>query len=454
MVKRILAISFAFLMVITFFTACGNGAPTDTSAPANGGGDGTSTGDSGSSGDTTAPGNDGSGVNIVWWAMWNDTEGHAGVLTDAAKRYEADTGNTVEVVFNGREIRRTAYPAIAAGQVIDIIEYDPRHTIMNMQEVLLPLDEYVHKPYDILNGQTVYERCAPVWWDIISTASDDGKIYGTPSSAALFAVFYNKAHFREAGITSVPNNWAEFLVVCEKLLDAGYIPFTNDDAYMMLWYDSYLHSAKGDEWVGLAAHDTTGEYWKDPAVLQMAESFAYMRSKDFIPATAASNISPAGQQAMGLGEVSMFVNGTWFPNELRDLTGPDFEWGTFAWPSVENWTEPNTVHWIGSQGYTLNKDTQVADEAFELLAYFNSDQTEQELADKCFQPPVVTNIETPAMLTDAVGLIANATGFWENFFDDNAELGPILRANFTMLIGGTLTPEQFVDEMVKASQGG
>jgi len=53
----------------------------------------------------------------------------------------------------------------------------------------------------------------------------DGKVYGLPMGAqAIPVVYYNKTQFKEAGITSVPKTWAEFLTACEKLKAKGFTP--------------------------------------------------------------------------------------------------------------------------------------------------------------------------------------------------------------------------------------
>ena len=60
----------------------------------------------------------------------------------------------------------------------------------------------------------------------------------------------------------------------------------------------------------------------------------------------------------------MYLNGSWLPNEVKGITGEDFEWGCFSYPTVENGTVGLEAANYGAQVYAINAKTEVADEAF------------------------------------------------------------------------------------------
>ena len=40
------------------------------------------------------------------------------------------------------------------------------------------------------------------------------------------------------------------------------------------------------------------------------------------------SVWPAGQNTeLALGTAAMYLNGSWLPNEVKDMAGPDFHWG-------------------------------------------------------------------------------------------------------------------------------
>ena len=52
----------------------------------------------------------------------------------------------------------------------------------------------------------------------------DGKQYGIPFDLGMVGFWYNKDLFAQAGITTPPATWDEFLADIDKLKDAGITP--------------------------------------------------------------------------------------------------------------------------------------------------------------------------------------------------------------------------------------
>ena len=58
-------------------------------------------------------------AKLVYWSMWNEAEPQGMVIAQAAQAFTKATGITVDVNFNGREIRKTLQPALDAGETIE-----------------------------------------------------------------------------------------------------------------------------------------------------------------------------------------------------------------------------------------------------------------------------------------------------------------------------------------------
>lgn len=440
MTKKLLALIMASIMLLSLFTAC-NEPPKITEEPTQ----------SEQVPEDTSPTEK---VALNYWSMWNENETQSEVLKDSITRFKADNSNVeVNVTWVGRDIRNTIKSALDAGQKIDVIEYDPEYLTKNCQDNLLQLNDYIDKAYPITGEKTIRERCIPVLFKWIEESSTDGGIYGVPSQPIVAAFFYNKDHFEKAGITSVPKTWEEFLGVCDSLKSAGYTPYTMDDAYMDLLIGYYLGRAKGQDWVKQLVADKTGEMWKDPAVLQMARDFDNMRVKGYLSENIAGTKWPAGQQEVANGEVTMYLTGSWLPNELKDITGPDFRWGSFSFPSVPNGIDSASAAVIGAQGFAISKNCTNPDAAFSLITYFNADETEAGFAEKCISAPVTPNVAWPTVIEDVKAVYNSIDKYysWGCGINEDPDLQPIAISNFIKVLGGTLTPEKFVDEMVKAA---
>ena len=57
----------------------------------------------------------------------------------------------------------------------------------------------------------------------------DGKNYGVPLGTSFLTTWYNKDMFADAGVTELPQNYDEFVEVCEKLKAKGYTPIVCGD---------------------------------------------------------------------------------------------------------------------------------------------------------------------------------------------------------------------------------
>jgi len=47
----------------------------------------------------------------------------------------------------------------------------------------------------------------------------------------------------------------------------------------------------------------------------------------------------------------MYLNGSWLPNEVKDMAGDDFQWGYFSYPAVEGGKTGVEAANYGAQGF-------------------------------------------------------------------------------------------------------
>ena len=105
-----------------------------------------------------------------------------------------------------------------------------------------------------------------------------------------------------------------------------------DDAYATCVIGYHLARLVGEDKVKEIV--TEGE-WDDPAVLQMAQDIEELASNGYYSEMVGSNVWPAGQNTeLALGTAAMYLNGSWLPNEVKEMAGPDFHWGCFAYPAL------------------------------------------------------------------------------------------------------------------------
>jgi raffinose/stachyose/melibiose transport system substrate-binding protein len=389
-------------------------------------------------------------VNLVYWSMWNQTEPQAQVLEEGIRDFEKQNpGIKVEINWNGREIRKTLQPALDNRQTIDIWDEDLERVVKTWGSYALKLDPYLENTYPTTGGAAYKNAVMGSLIELAKTYASDGGVYAVPYQPFVFAFMYNKDHFKQAGIASTPTTWDELVSAMGKLKAAGFVPMTMDDAYVDTLPGYYLARAKGYQWVEQLVNDGSNALWDDPAVLQMAKDFEAIAKAGYVSDTVASNKWPAGQQDVAAGTVTMYLNGTWLVNEIMGTTGPEFPWGTFSFPTVANGVDDGTAANYGSQAFQINKDCANPEAAFALLAHLTTGQWDKELAQRSFGVPVGGTTDWPVQLAEAKAIFNNLKICypWAAGIQANTDKLPVIVENFTRLLGGTITAEQFVAAM-------
>ena len=383
---------------------------------------------------------------LVYWSMWESTEPQGQAIQEAVDAYTAETGVKVDLQFKGRTGNREALqPALDGGTQIDIFDEDIDRVNSMYAKYLLDLEDLVK--------ETGYEETAIPGLMAACRDAGGGTLKTIPYQPNVFAFFYNKDLFEQAGVEKEPTTWAEFLDVCQKLKDAGITPMTMDDAYATSVIGYHLARLVGEDKV---VEIVTEGKWDDPAVLQMAQDIEELAKNGYYSEMVGSNVWPAGQNTeLALGTAAMYLNGSWLPNEVKDMAGPDFQWGCFAYPELENGANGIETNNFGAQVFGINKDTKMPKEAFDLIKFITTGEYDKKLADASVGIPAdTTNTEWPAMVECAKPVIEQSTGrfTWAAGVETNVDMTPVIKENFIKLMAGSLTADEFVAAMQEAAK--
>ena len=225
------------------------------------------------------------GVKLVYWSNWEATETQGKIITEAVNEFMAETGAEVDLQFKGRTgIKEGLIPALDADQKVDM--FDGAGNKSNFGDRIVSVEE--------LMTSTDYEKDGnAAMMALCRSYYTDGKTREIPYQMKGNGFLYNKALFRQAGIDSVPTNWAEFEAVCQKLLDAGITPMTTDDAYTPQAFGIHLARMLGTDKVKAVVAD--GLWAETPEVLTTAKAFEGLASKGYFSDLVASNTFPTGQ---------------------------------------------------------------------------------------------------------------------------------------------------------------
>lgn len=440
MKKRTLSVLLTAAMAVTMLAGCSSktdSAPADTTAPA---AQETEKAAEGAGAESAAPADSGT---LVYWSMWESTEPQGQAIQKAIDAFTQETGIQVDVQFKGRTgIREGLQPALDAGTNIDLFDEDIDRVNKTWGQYLLDLEDLAKAAdYEATANAGLIGACREV---------GGGTLKSIPYQPNVFAMFYNKSIFEEAGVTAVPTTWKELDAACAKIKEAGYVPITDDDAY--------INSLFGYHMSRLVGYERTSEIvkngeWDDPAVLKLAEAFEDFAKKGYFSENIASNVWPAGQNMeLAGGTAAMYLNGSWLPNEVQAMAGDDFNWGCFSYPAVEGGADGTNAANYGAQVFAINKNSKNADAAFQLICKITKGEFDQILADESNGIPADTsNTNWPEMVKCAQPVMEQLTVRypWAAGGEDNADMTPIIKENMLKLVGGTMSAQEFVDALKK-----
>ncbi len=437
--KKLLSLLLALVMILAM-AACGSGDAGKESAPAQESKSGESAPVQGG-GDKIYD-----GVKLVYWSNWEATETQGKIITEAVNEFMAETGAEVDLQFKGRTgIKEGLIPALDADQKVDM--FDGQGNKSNFGDRIVPVEDLMAAAdYEKDGNAAMMELCRSYY--------ADGKTREIPYQMKGNGFLYNKALFRQAGIESVPTNWAEFEAVCQKLLDAGITPMTTDDAYTPQAFGIHLARMLGTDKVKAVVND--GLWAETPEVLTTAKAFEGLASKGYFSDLVASNAFPTGQNTeFATGMIGMYVCGTWLPNEVRNITGDSFEWGFFNYPEVDGGINGTEAMVIGCQSFAITNKCDNPEAAFALISKITRGEWDAKLAEGTLGLPIdKANTEWPEQLADAKPYFDACTEIFavSGGLENNPNITPALKENLAKLYAGLITADQFVANMETASQ--
>ena len=334
------------------------------------------------------------GVELTYWAMWNEAEPQGQVIVEAVAAFEAETGAKVNVEFKGRDLNTVLTAALEAKENIDIFD-DDYNRIANA---------YAAHTYDLT------EMAAAVGYDKIGYAcfndfaiSTAGYLNSIVMQPQVGGIFYNKDAFAEAGIETVPATWAEFLAVCEQLKAAGIAPLALDSAYAN--FNFYFHLTRHLGEARIAELGKNGGWAEDAAAVAAAQEIIDFVNAGYL-AEGAPDAYPASQTKVGLGTAAMVVCANYVCPEVDAAVGEAINWGFFNYPEVENNVDISA--YAGANSLAIPSYSKNPQAAFDFIMYLVTGTYGQKLVDVASHIPADVRL-TESTLVGSVEALQNTT---------------------------------------------
>jgi alpha-1,4-digalacturonate transport system substrate-binding protein len=359
--------------------------------------------------------------------------------------YEEETGKDVELlVIPYADWKTKMIMMLQGGTPPDVA----RETdVVYLQDYAIDITPYVKQytgmePMDWLDTVTVYKS----WFKTYSLEA--GMIPAIPYTTDVFALFYNKELFKDAGIT-VPTDgvwtidqWYDAMV---KLKESGV-------RYPLVWD----RSPSRFSWL---LYTYGGGYWDETGTKIILDSKESIEAMEFFLKIHDENLMPKAVWISGdaplkyfqNGLSAMYLSGTWMlPTFAEQL---DFEWGAIPMPvKRERYTYsggklivPLTEEGVELAFYLTNKQNLADISSALYLLPDRSDMTEVTYDDKMVQEANIV------AMNDLLNT-SPAAKKRQDFDWYNLKTSPVIQGNVSSIVNmvvSVLTHEQTPEEAMK-----
>ncbi|WP_322044537.1 ABC transporter substrate-binding protein [Paraburkholderia sp. J67] len=257
---------------------------------------------------------------LIWAPDWPEE-----MLRMAAEFSKLNPDVHVNVQFMiGNSVEENVKPRVAAGTLPDLVSINPNAYAAELadQGVLADVSQ-------TLAWKNMLEPLKGDW------TSRHGTAFGISGGVATTMIYYNRAMFAKAGITTLPTNFDAFLAVCAKLKRAGMIP--------IVWNGGFPNMLGNGPFAAGFANNVVARdaRWKEqmadgtlnldtPEVADIFARIALIPERGYAQPSFMTTGYDEGIRLFKEGRVAMAFQGSWAAGLM--MHGNDFDVGVFVPP--------------------------------------------------------------------------------------------------------------------------
>ncbi|NYJ32320.1 ABC transporter substrate-binding protein [Nocardiopsis aegyptia] len=320
------------------------------------------------------------------------------------------------------------------------------------QDMLMPLDDLLAEDPELADAFIP---------SILEAGAVDGVQYGIPLRGTQPVIlFYNEAVFEDVGVEP-PQTWEDILDLVDAFDEAGVTPFAlaGADPWTEQMWLQYLVDRIGGPEVFQRIHDGDMEGWRDPAVLEAAETVQDLVERGaFGDAYASVSYTEGGASTLlSEGRAAMHLMGSWeYSTHLdQDRAFAEEDLGYTVFPPVPDGEgDPANVVGNPTNFFSVTADTAYPEQAQEFLGYTSQEEYVADMVANG-EVPTTTNAEeavadspNPEFATFQYEMVRDAPHFqlsWDQALPP--ETATPMVTEIESLFNGQSTPEQFVDAL-------
>lgn len=382
--------------------------------------------------------------------IWHYEVGNAmGASWESAMEEFKANNPDVEVEFEEKtfeQIQQTAKMILSSDDVPDVMEINKGNATAGLyakEGLLTDLSEDAKvNGWDKILSPSIQTTCRYDEKGVMGS----GPLYGVTTYGEFVMVYYNKDMFKEYGV-EVPTSMEEFEAVADKFVAEDIVPISlgalDQWPETHNFYELVLYNADRDLINNFQLLQGEVDF-HGPAFTYGAEKLAEQVEKGYYGDNANGTSYDDANAAFIQGKSPMDLTGSWMYGAFLDQI-TDFEWGIFIMPGKKFNTGSGGNLWVVPQN-AKNKDLAVE------FINITLDKKAQTVMANAGGIPVNADLsqindEKVLELNTAFNTIVQNDGL--AFYPDWPVPGymDVLGAGLQELIGGTMSPDEFLDSI-------
>jgi raffinose/stachyose/melibiose transport system substrate-binding protein len=384
------------------------------------------------------------GNTVLEFWSWNNEGAYPVVHQDAQARFEADhPGVTVKRDYISYGEYMVKLKAVLSGEEAPDVFQIPwagEYTELARSGKILPLTEPLKKGF-------------PTFFpNIMKAISVDGQAWAVPLDLNTLQIAYNKTMFASMGL-SVPKTKDDLIAIAKKLAKEGKFAIAlgtkdlwagADVFFAQVAYTDPTHTR-------MAKADAGDISWNSPEFLKAVQAVTdYVKQGVIAPGANSMDAFVGAKNLFIQQQAAMFYPvGNFVTGGITADVGDSFEWSLFPWPALAKGNDPLPTGGVAEM-FVVSKDSKNSELALEFLRYMTNDEGKEILVKNDFIPS--STYKGSATMSALYKNMLDAQSKSQSRVVYNSVVYAAVMNGMQGVYGGTLTPQAFIDSLVKAAK--
>jgi raffinose/stachyose/melibiose transport system substrate-binding protein len=384
------------------------------------------------------------GNTVLEFWSWNNEGSYPVVHADAQARFEKDhPGVTIKREYISYTEYMVKLKAVLSGEVAPDVFQIPwagEYTELARSGRILPLTEPL---------KTGFPTFFP---NIMKAISVDGQAWAVPLDLNTLQIAYNKTMLAKLGI-AVPKTKDELIAAAKKLAADG--KFAVALGTKDLWAGADVFFAQvaytDPTHTKMAQADAGAISWNSPEFVKAAQTVTdYVKAGVIAPGANSMDAFVGAKNLFVQQQAAMFYPvGNFVTGGITADVGSSFEWSLFPWPALAAGGESLPTGGVAEM-FVISKDSKNTALALDFLRYMTNDAGKEILVKNDFIPS--STYKGSVAMSPLYKNMLDAQSKSQSRVVYNSVVYAAVMNGMQGIYGGTLTPQQFIDSLVKAAK--